>query len=80
MSFFSRLSIAALVAGLPMFAGSAPGINNFDQVDAHVYRGGQPNAEGFRYLAKIGVKTVVDLREAGSRSQEEQQAVTCTTA
>jgi tyrosine-protein phosphatase SIW14 len=75
VSFISRLPIAALVLGLPVFAGSAPGINNFDQVDAHVYRGGQPNAEGFRYLAKLGVKIVVDLREAGSRSREEQRVV-----
>ena len=27
------------------------GIENFDKVDAHVYRGAQPTEEGFRYLA-----------------------------
>ena len=58
------------------FAGNAPGIANFDQVDAHVYRGGQPNDEGFRYLASVGVKTVIDLREAGKRATDEQRAVT----
>jgi len=75
MSFASRIPIAFLVFGLPVFAGSAPGIKNFDQVDTHVYRGGQPTKEGFQYLAKIGVKSVIDLREAGSRSKEEQHVV-----
>jgi protein tyrosine/serine phosphatase len=64
-----------LVFGLPMFAGSVPGIENFDQVDAHVYRGGQPTDEGFQYLAKLGVKTIVDLREAGRRSKAEEHVV-----
>ena len=52
-----------LVLSLPVFAGSpVQGIHNFYKVDEHVYRGGQPTEEGFRYLAKIGVKTVIDLR------------------
>lgn len=76
MSSARSLSIALFALGLPVFAGSAPGIKNFDQVDAHVYRGGQPSVEGFQYLAKLGVKTIIDLREAGSRSQAEQRMVT----
>lgn len=58
------------------FAGNAPGIDNFDQVDAHVYRGGQPSDAGFRYLASVGVKTIIDLREAGKRADAEKLAVT----
>lgn len=65
-----------LIVSLPMLAGSAPGIKNFDQVDAHVYRGGQPTAEGLRYLSQLGVKTIIDLREAGDRSRDEEVAVT----
>jgi protein-tyrosine phosphatase len=65
-----------LVFCLPLFAGSAPGIKNFDQVDAHVYRGGQPTGEGFRYLATLGVKTIVDLREADDRALDEERVVT----
>lgn len=72
----TRLPIALLSLGLPIFAASAPGINNFDQVDAHVYRGGQPTLEGFQYLAKIGVKTIIDLREPGRRSEAEERTVT----
>ncbi|MBO2451022.1 dual specificity protein phosphatase family protein [Actinomadura barringtoniae] len=39
-----------------------PGIRNFAQVDAHLWRGGAPTAEGYRELAARGVRTVVDLR------------------
>jgi protein tyrosine/serine phosphatase len=75
MSFTRRLPIALLVFGLPVFAGSVPGIKNFEQVDAHVYRGAQPTSEGFQYLANIGVKVVVDLRETGGRSKSEERMV-----
>jgi tyrosine-protein phosphatase SIW14 len=71
-----RLPAALLTLGLPVFAASAPGIQNFDQVDAHVYRGGQPTPEGFQYLAKLGVRIIIDLREADTRSQGEQRVVT----
>jgi protein-tyrosine phosphatase len=58
-----------------MLAGSERGIKNFDRVDEHVYRGGQPTEEGFQYLSKIGVRTVIDLREADERSRAEERAV-----
>jgi tyrosine-protein phosphatase SIW14 len=75
MSFTSHRPIALLVFCLPVFAGSAPGIKNFDKVDAHVYRGAQPTDEGFQYLAKLGVKTIIDLRETDSRSKAEEHVV-----
>ena len=71
-----RTAIGFLIFALPALASSAPGIDNFDQVDAHVYRGGQPSAQGFQYLAKIGVKTIIDLREADGRAQAEERMVT----
>jgi tyrosine-protein phosphatase SIW14 len=40
----------------------APGIPNFHIVNEHLYRGGQPADAGWRSLAKLGVKTVIDLR------------------
>jgi tyrosine-protein phosphatase SIW14 len=62
---------------LPALAGSSvQGIGNFYQVDSHVYRGAQPTNEGFENLAKIGVKTVIDLREADERSKAEEKVVT----
>jgi tyrosine-protein phosphatase SIW14 len=76
MSSVSRRLLSLLLFGLPAFAGSDPGIRNFDQVDAHVYRGGQPTNAGFQYLAKLGVKTVIDLREADGRAKAEESVVT----
>jgi protein-tyrosine phosphatase len=71
-----RIDICLLVLGaLPALAANVPGIKNFDQVDAYVFRGAQPTNEGFQYLAGIGVKTVIDLREAGNRSKEEERIV-----
>ena len=71
-----RFPIALLVFGLPVFAAAVPGINNFDKINEQVYRGAQPSNEGFRYLAQIGVKNIIDLREADGRSREEQKMVT----
>jgi len=72
-----RITLSLVVLGaLPAFAGNVPGIKNFDRVDAHLYRGAQPTDEGFKYLARIGVKTVIDLREAGDRAKQEERIVT----
>jgi tyrosine-protein phosphatase SIW14 len=77
MSSFNRSFVCVFLFSLPAFAGSsAQGIHNFYQVDGHVYRGAQPSESGFEYLAKLGVKTVLDLRESGQRASEEGQAVT----
>jgi protein tyrosine phosphatase (PTP) superfamily phosphohydrolase (DUF442 family) len=73
--FRTILLAHAMVLGLPLFAGSIYGIKNFDQVDAHVYRGAQPTGEGFKNLAKLGIKTIVDLRETDGRAQAEKRAV-----
>jgi protein tyrosine/serine phosphatase len=77
MSILHRSLAALFLFSSPALASSSvPGINNFYQVDAHVYRGAQPTTEGFEYLANIGVKTVLDLREDGYRSYGEAQLVT----
>ena len=44
-------------------------------MDEHVYRGAQPSDEGFKSLAKIGVRIVIDLREADARSRSEESIV-----
>lgn len=38
------------------------GVPNFAQVEAWLYRGGQPTETGFEALARQGIATVVDLR------------------
>jgi tyrosine-protein phosphatase SIW14 len=65
-----------LALALPVFGGSVQGIHNFYKVDEHVYRGAQPTDEGFQYLAKIGVKTVIDLRGVGEGRRNEESVVT----
>ena len=45
-----------------------PSIPNFHQVNAHVFRGGQPPSHAWPDLAKIGVKLVVDLRREDEHS------------
>ena len=77
MAALTRTLVSLFVFSLPAFAGSSvQGINNFYQVDEHIYRGAQPTAEGFKYLATLGVKTVLDLREDDARSSQEAQVVT----
>jgi protein tyrosine/serine phosphatase len=53
-------------------------IANFGQVNDHIFRGSQPNAENYRQLAGIGIKTVVDLRgdsERNARAQAEEASL-----
>ena len=38
-------------------------LKNFGKVNDHIYRGGQPREDEYAELAKIGIKTIVDLRE-----------------
>ena len=57
--------LATLQAGSP---SDVPGVPNFHQVDEHIYRGAQPRGQGFANLAKLGIKTVIDLR--GEHSEE----------
>jgi tyrosine-protein phosphatase SIW14 len=66
----SRPLIAGLLlaATVPFAATGAnvfEGIGNFQKVNDHVYRGAQPTEHGFLNLAKLGVRTVIDLQESG---------------
>ena len=71
-----RVRILLFSLAVPGFAASsAHGIKNFYQVDGNVYRGAQPDDRGFSYLSKIGVKTVIDLREADGRGRAEEAVV-----
>jgi tyrosine-protein phosphatase SIW14 len=50
----------------------APGIANFHQVNDRVYRGAHPTEEGWKSLAKLGVKTIIDLCREGEHSSESE--------
>ena len=47
-----------------------PGLPNFHQVSDTLYRGAQPEEEGFAELKKMGIKTVVNLRTFHSDRDE----------
>lgn len=57
---------------LPAWAGGAPapcdtclpGVANFARLDANLWRGAQPTAEGFKALKAAGVKTIVSFRHS----------------
>ena len=73
--------LALALVSIPAWASQieAPtptGIPNFHQVNDHIYRGGQPSDEGLQALAKLGVKTILDLRREDEHSTKaEAQAV-----
>ena len=46
----------------PAVSVSRPGVPNLYQVSETLYRGGQPTAQGYEELRKLGIKTVVNLR------------------
>ena len=45
---------------------------NFYPVNEVLYRGGQPTEAGVKELAKMGVKTIIDLRGADNRAKKEE--------
>jgi uncharacterized protein (TIGR01244 family) len=65
------LSVLAWAGDMP-----APGIPNFHKTGQRLYRGGQPAGDAWDSLARLGVKTVIDLRRADEHStQAEARAV-----
>ena len=50
---------------------SGKDLPNFSQINANFYRGAQPTENGIKELAKMGVKTIVDLRGEDKLSEKE---------
>jgi tyrosine-protein phosphatase SIW14 len=65
LRYFSILSFAVLSSSLWAAGVHVSGVPHFQQVNERISRGGQPTEEGIKNLAKMGVKTVVDLRREG---------------
>jgi protein tyrosine/serine phosphatase len=64
--------LTLLAAGGLVFAASdTPAIPNFHQVDANLFRGAQPAPTEFQTLARMGIKTVLDLRAESHTPAEE---------
>lgn len=45
---------------------ATPGMSNFYKVSDDLYRGAQPDAQGFAELKKLGIKTIINLRQMHS--------------
>jgi protein tyrosine/serine phosphatase len=47
---------------------------NFHRVSERLYRGGQPTTEGIKKLAELGIKTIINFRDARPSLRRERQA------
>ena len=71
-----RRSTAALIVALSLSASlfaqnlSRIHIDNFGRISDAYYRGAQPDVRGFADLAKLGVKTVIDLTAEGRADEQ----------
>ena len=78
-SYRRRAAIFCLTTSLTLASAWAnsqgENLPNFQKVDDHVYRGAQPTDSGFKDLAQLGIKTVVDLRDIGEHSQADEQKI-----
>lgn len=54
---------------------SQAAVKHLYRVDEHIYRGRQPDKEGFQELARMGVKTVLDLRGGRIHKPHERKVV-----
>jgi tyrosine-protein phosphatase SIW14 len=71
-----RFFIFALIAAtLPAVAQTPAGVARFLPVNDHLYRGAQPSELGIDSLAKIGIRSIIDLRGTGERSLVEKKQV-----
>ena len=75
------LLTAAISAGPAAAAGSSTAvavpavhIDNFGQINAHYYRGGQPEARDYADLAALGVRTIVNLTSDDAQAEEPARA------
>jgi tyrosine-protein phosphatase SIW14 len=72
---FAAAAILSITVLATCAFAQVTGVGNFYQVNEQLYRGAQPTTEGFQSLAKLGVKTVIDLRETDGRSALEKKTV-----
>lgn len=67
------LPVAASAGGpsnAPAVTGATVRIDNFGRIDAHYYRGSQPEGRDYTDLAAIGVKTIINLTSDDAQPNE----------
>jgi len=67
------LALSTLLASAQQPA-AAKHVRNFGQVNAALFRGGEPSSVGIEELGAMGVKTVIDLRQHGAETETEKKA------
>lgn len=78
---FIKIICAVVLAGSSfIFAGcvthaTVSGVPNFAKVDSGIYRGGQPNEKGWRFLRSLGVTNVVKLNREASDTPPDGMSV-----
>jgi uncharacterized protein (TIGR01244 family) len=71
----TRLHLFVLAFPVWLTSAELPEIKNMQAVNDHLYRGAQPSSEGFKQLAKMGIKTVIDLRDKSGQADQEKHIV-----
>jgi len=68
----SVLAFALVAMPAPAHHSSVSGvtIDNFGKINDNYYRGSQPNPGEFAQLKRLGIKTVIDLREDYKKNEE----------
>jgi protein tyrosine/serine phosphatase len=68
----SVLAFALVAMPAPAHHSSVSGvtIDNFGKINDNYYRGSQPNQDEFTQLKRLGIKTVIDLREDYKKNEE----------
>jgi protein tyrosine phosphatase (PTP) superfamily phosphohydrolase (DUF442 family) len=78
-TYFAHLLLVVPVFAFALVAMPAPAhhssvagvtIDNFGKINDNYYRGSQPNQEEFGQLKRLGIKTVIDLREDYKKNEE----------
>jgi len=73
---YAALFITASLSLLPALARDKDNaLPNFQKVNGQIYRGAQPDQDGFERLAKMGIRTIVDLQEFDGRARSEERLV-----
>ena|SRR5687767_1439192 len=77
-----RFRVLISVAGLALFATPVrtqddhrEALPNFYKVNDTLYRGGQPKPGGWDLLRQLGIKTVINLRDADTNAEVEEEDV-----
>ncbi|HXF06462.1 MAG TPA: protein tyrosine phosphatase family protein [Blastocatellia bacterium] len=71
----SLLAVLPLVIQWDASSPQDSSLPRLAQVSPFLYRSGQPSEEGFKKLAAMGIRTVIDLRGAGKRARKERALV-----